>query len=134
MPYIIILLYSTVMYKLLKRSFFKMELFKSSLSDVALNICFIILGVHLVLISIFAIYQTIRDKALSNVPKDSPNYWRVPEAQLLLISALGGSVAMYITMQTIRHKTQHPKFMIGIPAIMIAQFALAAFIVWLRVF
>ena len=111
-----------------------MELFKSSLSDVALNICFIILGVHLVLISIFAIYQTIRDKALSNVPKDSPNYWRVPEAQLLLISALGGSVAMYITMQTIRHKTQHPKFMIGIPAIMIAQFALAAFIVWLRVF
>ncbi len=111
-----------------------MELFKGSLSDVALNICFIILGVHLVLISIFAIYQTIRDKALSNVPKDSPNYWRVPEAQLLLISALGGSVAMYITMQTIRHKTQHPKFMIGIPAIMIAQFALAAFIVWLRVF
>ena len=111
-----------------------MELFKGSLSDVALNICFIILGVHLVLISIFAIYQTIRDKALSNVPKDSPNYWRVPEAQLLLISALGGSVAMYLTMKAIRHKTQHPKFMIGIPAIMVLQIALVAFIVWLRVF
>ena len=111
-----------------------MDIFNGSLSDVAVNICFIILGIHLVLISIFAIYQTIRDKALANVPKDSPKYWRIPEAQLLLISALGGSVAMYITMQTIRHKTQHPKFMIGIPAIMIAQLALIGFIVWLRVF
>ena len=111
-----------------------MDIFNGSFYEVASRICFIILGIHLVLISLFAIYQTVRDKALSNVPKDSPNYWRVPEAQLLLISALGGSVAMYLTMQTIRHKTQHPKFMIGIPAIMIAQLALAAFIVWLRLF
>ncbi len=111
-----------------------MNLFTGSFSDIAIRFCFIILGIHLVLISIFAVYQTIRDKALSNVPKDSPNYWRVPEAQLMLISALGGSVAMYITMQTIRHKTQHPKFMIGIPAIMILQLALAAYIVWLRLF
>lgn len=111
-----------------------MELFNGSFYDGALTVCFTILGVHLVLISIFAVYQTIRDKALSNVPKDSPKYWRVPEAQLLLISALGGSVAMYITMQTIRHKTQHPKFMIGIPAIMVAQAILAGFIVWLRFF
>lgn len=111
-----------------------MNLFTGSFSDIAIRFCFIILGIHLVLISIFAVYQTIRDKALSNVPKDSPNYWRVPEAQLMLISALGGSVAMYITMQTIRHKTQHPKFMIGIPAIMILQLALAAYIVWLKLF
>ncbi len=111
-----------------------MDIFNGSFSDVAVNICFIILGIHLMLISLFAVYQTIRDKALSNVPKDSPKYWRVPEAQLLLISALGGSVAMYLTMQTIRHKTQHPKFMIGIPAIMVAQAALVGFIVWLRLF
>ena len=111
-----------------------MELFNGSFYDGALTVCFTILGVHLVLISIFAVYHTIRYKALSNVPKDSPKYWRVPEAQLLLISALGGSVAMYITMQTIRHKTQHPKFMIGIPAIMVAQAILAGFIVWLRFF
>ena len=111
-----------------------MDLFSGSFSDVVIRFCFIILAIHLVLISIFAVYQTIRDKALSNVPKDSPKYWRVPEAQLMLISALGGSFAMYFTMQTIRHKTQHPKFMIGIPAIMIAQLLLAAFIVWLRVF
>ncbi len=102
--------------------------------DTAINVCFAIIAIHLVMINIFAVYQTVRDKALSNVPKDSPDYWRVPEAQLLLISALGGSVAMYLTMQTIRHKTQHPKFMIGIPAIMILQLALIAFIAWLRLF
>ncbi len=113
---------------------FKGSFFSGSLSDVVLRICFVILAVHLVLISLFAVYQTVRDKGLSNVPKDSPNYWRVPEAQLLLISALGGSVAMYLTMKAIRHKTQHPKFMIGIPAIMVLQIALVAFIVWLRVF
>lgn len=102
--------------------------------NTALKVCFIILGVHLVIINLFAVYQTVRDKALSNVPKDSPNYWRVPEAQLMLISALGGSVGMFLTMQTIRHKTQHPKFMIGIPVIMIFQLALAAYIIWLRLF
>ncbi len=102
--------------------------------NTALKVCFIILGVHLVIINLFAVYQTVRDKALSNVPKDSPNYWRVPEAQLMLISALGGSVGMFLTMQTIRHKTQHPKFMIGIPLIMIFQLALAAYIIWLRLF
>ena len=49
---------------------------------------------------------------------------RVPERTLLIISALGGSIAMLITMRTIRHKTQHMKFMIGIPAIIVAQCAL----------
>ena len=109
-----------------------MDIFNGSFSDVAVNICFIILGIHLVLISLFAVYQTIRDKALSNVPKDSPKYWRVPEAQLLLISALGGSVAMYLTMQTIRHKTQHPKFMIGIPVIFALELAAAAALIILK--
>lgn len=46
---------------------------------------------------------------------------RIPEKNLLIISALGGSIAMLITMRAIRHKTQHTKFMVGIPAIIIAQ-------------
>lgn len=102
--------------------------------DTILVIFLMILAVYLIIINAFAVYQTKRDKALSNIPKDSPNYWRVPEAQLLLISAVGGSVGMYLTMKKIRHKTQHPKFMIGIPAIMILQAALVIFMVWLRFF
>ena len=49
---------------------------------------------------------------------------RVPEATLLLLAALGGSLPMYIVMQIIHHKTQHKKFMIGIPVIMALQIAL----------
>jgi uncharacterized membrane protein YsdA (DUF1294 family) len=41
----------------------------------------------------------------------------------LLLSLLGGSVAMFATMLMIRHKTKHLKFMLGIPAIMILQAA-----------
>lgn len=49
---------------------------------------------------------------------------RTRERTLLLLSALGGSVAMLLTMFIIRHKTKHIKFMLGIPLIIIAQIAL----------
>lgn len=55
--------------------------------------------------------------------KHNPKH-RTREATLLLLSALGGSVAMFATMLLIRHKTKHAKFMIGIPAIMVVQAAL----------
>ena len=52
--------------------------------------------------------------------------WRVPEATLLLLAALGGSLAMLITMRLIRHKTRKKKFMVGIPLIMVLQIAVIA--------
>lgn len=50
---------------------------------------------------------------------------RVPERTLLLLSALGGSPFMLAAMLLVRHKTRRPKFMLGIPAIMILQAGLA---------
>ncbi len=61
--------------------------------------------------------------------KSAKPQMRVPEKTLLIIAALGGSIAMLITMRTIRHKTQHMKFMIGIPAIIVAQCALVVALV-----
>ena len=49
---------------------------------------------------------------------------RIPEKVLLILSALGGSVAMLATMLLTRHKTKHVKFMLGIPLIIILQAAL----------
>ena len=49
---------------------------------------------------------------------------RIPEKTLMHLSVLGGSIAMYITMNIIRHKTRHKKFMIGIPIIIFLQFLL----------
>lgn len=47
--------------------------------------------------------------------------WRVPERTLLLLGALGGAAVMYLTMRLIRHKTRHPKFMVGLPMIFLLQ-------------
>lgn len=75
--------------------------------------------IYLAVISIIAIIVTCYDKVAAT---KRPRH-RTPEATLLLISALGGSVAMFITMQIIRHKTKHAKFMIGIPVIILLQIA-----------
>lgn len=50
--------------------------------------------------------------------------WRVSEKALFTVSLLGGALAMYITMRTIRHKTRHRRFMIGLPIIIILQIIL----------
>lgn len=55
--------------------------------------------------------------------------WRIKESTLFLISALGGSVAMYISMRLFHHKTKHKRFMIGIPVIIVLQLG-AVFAVW----
>lgn len=69
------------------------------------------------LISLIAATVTVIDKLRA----PDPSKRRVPENTLLLLSALGGSVAMYITMVMIRHKTRHSKFMLGIPIIILFQ-------------
>lgn len=50
--------------------------------------------------------------------------WRVPEATLMLLGLFGGALPMFVTMRTIRHKTKHMKFMIGLPAEMALHVAL----------
>ena len=81
-----------------------------------------ILLVYLAGISLVAVVVTIADKSRARRHK-----WRVPEATLLTLSALGGSAAMYVTMRCIRPKPQKKKFMWGIPAIFLLQLAAAVF-------
>lgn len=50
--------------------------------------------------------------------------WRIPEATLMTVAAIGGSIGCLTGMYTFRHKTRHLKFTLGIPAILIAQIAL----------
>lgn len=79
---------------------------------------------YLAVISIIAIILTVSDKRRAVKHK-----YRIRESVLLLFSALGGSVAMFITMLMIHHKTRHVKFMLGIPLIIVAQIALFI-VVW----
>lgn len=47
--------------------------------------------------------------------------WRIPEATLLWMAVLGGSVGALLGIRLWHHKTQHAKFRYGVPAILIAQ-------------
>lgn len=84
-------------------------------------------GIYLyfALISVIAFVITVYDKVISK----RPGVRRVPEATLLIISALGGSLCMFATMLLIRHKTKHAKFMIGIPLIMLLQAGIIVFFI-----
>ena len=76
--------------------------------------------VYLLLINAVGLLFMFADK--QNARRGS---WRIPEATLMLTAALGGSVGSLAGMYLFRHKTRHPKFTLGIPAILIAQVLLA---------
>jgi uncharacterized membrane protein YsdA (DUF1294 family) len=60
--------------------------------------------------------------------KAKKNLWRIPEATLMLIAALGGSLGSLLGMYTVRHKTKHLNFVLGIPAILAAHCLVAYFL------
>ena len=80
---------------------------------------------YLIAISVVSVVVCIYDKIAA---KHNPKH-RTREKTLLFLSALGGSVAMLLTMLLIRHKTKHLKFMLGIPAIILVQGAILFFVV-----
>ena len=54
--------------------------------------------------------------------------WRVPEKTLFLLPLLGGSLGALLGMRVFHHKTKHWYFVWGIPLILLAQIALAAWV------
>lgn len=81
---------------------------------------------YLLLINIIAAIITAMDKS-----KAQRGRWRIKESTLLLLSALGGSIGMYLTMRIIHHKTRKLKFMLGIPVIFFLEAAAAAGVLYL---
>ncbi len=55
--------------------------------------------------------------------------WRIPEATLLLVAFLGGSLGALLGMEIFRHKTKHAKFRILVPLFLILHIALAVYMV-----
>ena len=52
--------------------------------------------------------------------------WRISEATLLILAAIGGSIGALLGMKVWHHKTMHKKFKYGLPLILLAQIALIA--------
>ena len=47
--------------------------------------------------------------------------WRIPEATLLLLAIIGGSIGAWLGMKVWHHKTMHKKFRYGLPLIILLQ-------------
>lgn len=73
-------------------------------------------AIYFAVISFITIIVTAADKIKAKHGKR-----RIPEDFLMTLAILGGSVFEYLTMKTIRHKTLHKKFMLGLPVIIIIQ-------------
>ena len=75
-----------------------------------------IVFLYLIIINAAGLLYMLTDKY-----RAKKNLWRIPEARLLLIAVLGGSIGIFAGMQLARHKTKHPKFFIGVPVILAVQ-------------
>ena len=53
--------------------------------------------------------------------KAKKHAWRIPEATLMGMAILGGSLGAMIGMLMFRHKTKHLKFALGLPLIFVVQ-------------
>jgi len=84
------------------------------------------LVIYLALLSLVGIFLTLYDKKVSEIK----GHRRIPEATLLLVAALGGSVFMLMTMRLSHHKTRHAKFMLGIPGIILVQVAILYYLIF----
>jgi len=80
---------------------------------------------YFIFVSLWATGLTIYDKRAAR-----KGAWRIKERTLLFVASIGGSVAMILTMRMIRHKTQHAKFTVGIPVIIVLQIAVIVFVWW----
>ena len=53
--------------------------------------------------------------------------WRISEATLLAMAAIGGSIGVWMGMKVWHHKTLHSKFRYGVPIILLVHIALMAY-------
>lgn len=54
--------------------------------------------------------------------------WRIPEATLLIMAAVGGSIGAWTGIKLFHHKTLHKKFKYGVPGIFLIQLGIILFI------
>ena len=66
--------------------------------------------IYLALMNLIAFILYALDKF-----KAKRHMWRIPEATLLAVSFLGGSIGAILGMRLLRHKTKHIKFIVLVP-------------------
>lgn len=82
-----------------------------------------IVKTYLILINALALVLMLTDKQ-----KARRGSWRIPEATLMGVAALGGTLGAIAGMYLFRHKTRHLKFRLGLPLIGMVQIGLIIFL------
>ena len=72
-----------------------------------------IVYLYLIIINAAGLLYMLMDKY-----RAKKNLWRIPEARLMGIALLGGSLGVLAGMNLARHKTKHPVFFIGLPVML----------------
>lgn len=78
------------------------------------------LAVYLLLVNLIGFVQMGVDKRRS-----IRHRWRIPEAQLFFVAAIGGALGSLLGMFAFRHKTKHTAFVLGMPLILLLHLILA---------
>ena len=84
---------------------------------------FKILLAYLIVVNVLTFFMFGIDKW-----KAKRHEWRIPEATLLGLAVVGGSIGAWLGMKAWHHKTLHKKFQYGIPLILLAQVALVCYL------
>ena len=82
-----------------------------------------LLILYLLIINAIGLILMLVDKI-----KAKKNLWRIPEATLFFVAAIGGSIGSLLGIYTFRHKTKHIKFIVGMPLILAVQIIIAILI------
>ena len=73
-----------------------------------------LLYIYVIIINVVTFFIYGLDKSRAKAGQ-----WRIPEAQLIFLAVIGGSVGALAGMKVFHHKTRKPKFKTGVPAILI---------------
>ncbi|WP_455583058.1 DUF1294 domain-containing protein [Dysosmobacter sp.] len=80
-----------------------------------------LLGIYLLVINVVTFLVFGLDKWKAKRAQTHEATRRVPEKNLFLLSAAGGSAGALLGMRVFHHKTLHKSFRFGIPAILLLQ-------------
>ena len=78
------------------------------------------LSIYLAIINALGLLLMLIDKQRAR-----KQAWRIPERILMTVAAIVGSLGTLIGMHLFRHKTKHLKFMLGVPALLVAHIVIA---------
>ena len=80
-----------------------------------------LLAIWLVFINVITFFVFGADKLQAKRKEKKDTVRRVPEKNLLLLAAAGGSIGALLGMKAFHHKTLHKAFKIGVPVILALQ-------------